>query len=99
MFREIFYQWQNLPENLSIAFFYFLHRGQWSGTLWSSFLDGLSLHLNHLIASRAANYDWPFGTLPFGLFIWSQNTMWVREWVQDWISGVQGLGDIDFLCM
>ena len=34
----------------------------------SSFLGGLSLHLNHLIASRAANYDWPFGTLPFGLF-------------------------------
>ena len=34
------------------------------------FLGGLSLHLNHLIASNAANYDWPFGTLPFGLF-WS----------------------------
>ena len=34
------------------------------------FLGGLSLHLNHLIASRVANYDWPFGTLPFGLF-WS----------------------------
>ena len=33
-------------------------------------LGGLSLHLNHLIASRMANYDWPFGTLPFGLF-WS----------------------------
>ena len=33
-----------------------------------SFLGGLSLHLNHLIASRMANYDWPFGTLPFGLF-------------------------------
>ena len=32
------------------------------------FLGGLSLHLNHLIASCAANYDWPFGTLPFGLF-------------------------------
>ena len=32
------------------------------------FLGGLSLHLNHLIASRAANYDWPFGTLPFGLY-------------------------------
>ena len=32
------------------------------------FLGGLSLHLNHLIESRAANYDWPFGTLPFGLF-------------------------------
>ena len=32
------------------------------------FLGGLSLHLNHLIASHTANYDWPFGTLPFGLF-------------------------------
>ena len=31
-------------------------------------LGGLSLHLNHLIESRMANYDWPFGTLPFGLF-------------------------------
>ena len=31
-------------------------------------LGGLSLHLNHLIASCMANYDWPFGTLPFGLF-------------------------------
>ena len=31
-------------------------------------LGGLGLHLNHLIAKRAANYDWPFGTLPFGLF-------------------------------
>ena len=34
----------------------------------SKLLGGLSLHLNHLIASRLANYDWPFGTLPFGLF-------------------------------
>ena len=34
----------------------------------SYFLGGLSLHLNHLIASHTANYDWPFGTLPFGLF-------------------------------
>ena len=34
------------------------------------FLGGLSLHFNHLIASHTANYDWPFGTLPFGLF-WS----------------------------
>ena len=32
------------------------------------FLGGLSLHLNHLIGSRVINYDWPFGTLPFGLF-------------------------------
>ena len=29
------------------------------------FLGGLSLHLNHFIASHAANYNWPFGTLPF----------------------------------
>ena len=33
-----------------------------------TFLGGLSLHLNHLIASCSANYDWPFGTLPFELF-------------------------------
>ena len=32
------------------------------------FLGGLSLHLNHLIAYRLANYDWPFWTLPFRLF-------------------------------
>ena len=31
-------------------------------------LGGLSLHLNHLIGSRMTNYDWPFGTLSFGLF-------------------------------
>ena len=35
---------------------------------YTRFLGGLSLHLNHLIASRKANYHWPFGTLPFGLF-------------------------------
>ena len=41
------------------------------------FLGGLRLHLNHLIASRAANYDWPFGTLPCRLFgqIWTQGTL------------------------
>ena len=33
--------------------------------LW---MGGSSLHLNHLIESRVTNYDWPFGTLPFGLF-------------------------------
>ena len=32
------------------------------------FLGGLSLHLNHLIGSWVTNYDWPFETLPFGLF-------------------------------
>ena len=37
-------------------------------TMVPHFLGGLSLHLNHLIASRTANYDWPFGTLPFGFF-------------------------------
>ena len=36
--------------------------------LWVQFLGGLSLHLNHLIESRMTNYNWPFGTLPFGLF-------------------------------
>ena len=37
----------------------------------------LSLHLNHLIASRMTNYDWPFGTLPFGLLgqIWTQGIL------------------------
>ena len=34
------------------------------------FLGGLSLHLNHLIASCMTNYEWPFGILSFGLF-WS----------------------------
>ena len=38
--------------------------------LLTELLGGLSLHLNHLIASCTTNYDWPFGTLPFGLF-WS----------------------------
>ena len=41
---------------------------------WQPFLGGLSLHLNHLIASRTGNYDWPFGTLPFGLFGWNLDT-------------------------
>ena len=32
------------------------------------FLGGLSLHLNHLIASGMTIYNLPFGTLPFRLF-------------------------------
>ena len=36
--------------------------------LMGLFLGGLSLCLNHLIASHMTNYDWPFGTLPFELF-------------------------------
>ena len=39
------------------------------------FLGGLSLYLNHLIASRMTNYDWQFGTLPFGLFGSNLDTM------------------------
>ena len=44
----------------------------WEKDIWflCSFSGGLSLHLNHLIASHVTNYKWPFGTLPFGLF-WS----------------------------
>ena len=34
----------------------------------ASFLGGLSLHLNHLIASGMTIYNWPFGTLPFRFF-------------------------------
>ena len=48
--------------------------GRWMGGVSylynCQFLGGLSLHLNHLTASHMTNYDWPFGTLPFGLF-WS----------------------------
>ena len=43
--------------------------------LVSRFLGGLSLHLNHLIASRVGNYDWQFGTLPFGIFGSNLDTM------------------------
>ena len=43
-----------------VAWFYFFN--------FVYFLGGLSLYLNHLIGSRVTNYDWPFGTLPFGLF-------------------------------
>ena len=41
--------------------------------LW--FLGGLSLHLNHLIAYRLGNFNWTFGTLPFGLFGSNLDTM------------------------
>ena len=40
-----------------------------------NFLGGLSLHLNHLIASRVRNFNWTFGTLPFGLFGSNLDTM------------------------
>ena len=49
-------------------------------TIWilvqcTVFLGGLSLHLNHLIGSRVTNYDWPFRTLPLGLFWSNLDTM------------------------
>ena len=43
--------------------------------MFNVLLGGLSLHLNHLIGSRVRNYDWPFGTLPFGLFGSNLDTM------------------------
>ena len=51
---------------LSLPWLYL--REQSSIQYLTSFLGGLSLHLNHLIASCAVNYDWPSGTLPFELF-------------------------------
>ena len=41
---------------------------EFSHEIFLVFLGGLSLHLNHLIASRMTIYNWPFGTLLFGLF-------------------------------
>ena len=53
-------------ETFLIDFGYYF--GFFTSEIISELLGGLSLHLNHLIASRTANYYWPFGTLPFGLF-------------------------------
>ena len=47
----------------------------WKNRSWStvdarnSFLGGLSLHLNHLIAERVSAPYWQFGTLPIGIFL------------------------------
>ena len=41
----------------------------------AGFLGGLSLHVNHLIGSLVTNYDWQFGTLPFGIFWLNLDTM------------------------
>ena len=48
---------------------------QFQNTSSEYFLGGLSLHLNHLIGSRMTNYDWPFGTLPLGIFWSNLDTM------------------------
>ena len=60
--------------------------------------------LNHLIASHAANYNWPFGTLPVGLF-WSNLDMKDLEthpitysggWVCGWLGrSMGGIGSND----
>ena len=63
-FAEAFWEKQSPKENLktktTAEFLPHVQMGY--------FLGGLSLHLNHLIALCMTNYDWPFGTLPFGLF-------------------------------
>ena len=41
---------------------------QYNCTLTLSFLGGLSLHLNHLIAWHVGISFWQFGTLPIGIF-------------------------------
>ena len=46
------------------------------------FLGGLSLHLNHLIASRMGICYRQFGTLPIGIFcqIWTQDISYDILW-------------------
>ena len=58
--------WLTMRETIS-SFYNFFNKGVPISSKYH-FLGGLSLHLNHLIASCVTNYDWPFGTLPFGLF-------------------------------
>ena len=60
----------------------FLYVLKWSSQIVYSksslgFIRWFKFTLNHLIGSCMANYDWPFGTLPFGLFgqIWTQWTL------------------------
>ena len=63
------YDWYNpsyFPLDLLLALLFCM-------TSW--FLGGLSLHLNHLVASRMRNFDWTFGTLPFGLIGSNLDTM------------------------
>ena len=74
--------WPCQQKSDDIVSFFMKHLKATSGQKGTSnshgqFLGGLSLHLNHLIASRMANYDWPFGTLPFRHLaqIWTQGTL------------------------
>ena len=52
-----------------------LYKNESSGDYDDEFLGGLSLHLNHLIGSGMTNYNWQFGTLPFGIFWSNLDTM------------------------
>ena len=52
-------------ETLSMSFMWYVLLC----TLVASFLGGLSLQLNHLIAERMSAPYWPFGTLPIGIFL------------------------------
>ena len=61
----------NKSKGLLVSYVFSLATAKAEGNLSSLpclFLGGFSLHLNHLIAYRLAIYDWPFGTLSFGLF-------------------------------
>ena len=40
-----------------------------TSAIFGTFLGGLSLHLNHLIAERMSAPYWQFGTLPIGIFL------------------------------
>ena len=51
---------------LKFSYFFLLFPTFWS---LSYFLGGLSLHLNHLIASRMGICYRQFGTLPIGIFL------------------------------
>ena len=50
--------------------FYSLPHQDQSHSKYQSFLGGLSLHLNHLIAEWVSTPYWQFGTLSIGIF-WS----------------------------
>ena len=76
MFAKETLTWSKFVPNLS----YFRSTRKHSNRMRTAhFLGGLSLHLNHLIASHMANYDWPFGTLPFGLFGSNLDTSTLRH--------------------
>ena len=76
--------------SLNLVFLYFT----WVAYC-NSFLGGLSLHLNHLIASRTANYDWPFGTLPFGLFCSNLDTRDLETYARTYSGHFWNMSNFD----